>query len=121
MGDVDASHSEAVAVLQNPLPTSNELLVELCFLSSSLAMPLRLCFVQIVERILQRHPPDAAEPGFLAEFAHFRFMKPERAESCAIVRERRRHAIEHAYTVKHRAERIRVLLQLVGTVDVETN
>ena len=48
-------------------------------------------------------------------------MKTERAQSCAIVRKRRRHAVEHAYPVKHRAERIGVLLELVGTVDVETN
>src|SRR5437868_2837198 len=100
MGDVDASHSEAVAVLQNPLPTSNELLVALCFLSSSLAMPLRLCFVQIVERILQRHPPDAAEPRLLAELTDFRFVKTECAESCPIVRERCGHAVKHAYAVK---------------------
>src|SRR4029077_10380232 len=72
-------------------------------------------------RIFQRHAPDAAEPGFLAKLANFRFMKTERAESCAIVRKRRGHAVEHAYAMIHRAERIRVLLELVRAVDVETN
>src|SRR6476646_1610049 len=70
---------------------------------------------------MQRNTPDAAELGLLAELAHFRFMKTERAESCAIVRERSGHAIEHTYAVKHRAERIRVLFELVRAVDVETN
>jgi hypothetical protein len=79
------------------------------------------CFVQIVKRIFQRHAPDAIESGLLAKLANFRFMKTERAESCAMVRERRGHAIEHAYAVKHRAERIRVVFEFVRAVDVETN
>jgi len=66
-------------------------------------MPLRLCFVQIVERILQRHSSDAAEPDFLAEFTDFRFVKTDCAESCPIVRERSGHAVKHAYAMKHRA------------------
>src|SRR5262249_6735587 len=82
---------------------------------------LRFRLVQIVERIVQRHASDAAEPGLLAKLANFRFMKTECAQSCTIVRKRRGHAIEHAYAMKHRAERIRVLLELVGAVDVETN
>src|SRR5205085_6558629 len=81
---------------------------------------LRFCFVQIVKRIFQRHPPDAAESRLLAKLANFRFMKTERAESGAFVREGCRHAVKHAYAVKHRAERIRVFLELVRAVDVET-
>src|ERR1043166_952955 len=68
-----------------------------------LAMPLGLCFVEIVERIFQRHSPDAAEPRLVAQLADLRFMKTKRAESCPIVRERSGHAIKHAYTMKHRA------------------
>jgi hypothetical protein len=48
-------------------------------------------------------------------------MKTERAQSCAIVGKRCGHAVKHAYAVKHRAERIRVLFEFVGAVDVETN
>ena len=82
---------------------------------------LRFRFVQIVEGIMQRHPPHAAKPGLLAKLADLRFVKTERAESCAIVRQRRGHAVEHAYPVKHRPERIRVFLELVRTIDIETN
>src|SRR6266550_3577391 len=74
---------------------------------------LRFGFVQNIERIFQWHTPDAAEPGLLAKLADLRFMEPERAQSCTMVRQRGGHAIKHAYTVKHRAERIRVLLELV--------
>src|SRR6478672_4721353 len=84
-------------------------------------MPLRFRFVQIVERVFQRHPPDAAEPGLFAKLANLGFVKTERAESCTIVRKRRGHAVKHAYSVKHRTKRISVLLELVRTVDVETN
>src|SRR5215467_6787490 len=76
----------------------------------------RLCFVQIIERVIQWHTPDAAEPGLLAELSNLGFVKTERAEPCAIVRQRRGHAVEHAYPVKHRAERISVLLELIRTV-----
>src|SRR5438445_13155749 len=82
---------------------------------------LRFCFVQIVKRIFQRHAPHVAEPGLLAKLANFRFMKTERAESCAIVSQRRGHAVKHAYAVKHRTQRIRVLLELVRAVDVVPN
>src|ERR1700730_8059169 len=85
------------------------------------ALLLWFCFVQIVERIIQWDASYAAEAGFRAKLAHFRFMEAERAESRAIVRERSGHAVEHTYAVKHRAERIRVLFELVGAVDVETN
>src|SRR6266513_2075765 len=71
------------------------------------------CFVQIVKRIFQRHAPDAIESRLLAKLANFRFMKTERAESCAMVRERRGHAVKHAYAMKHCAERIRVLIQFL--------
>src|SRR5438876_8450126 len=71
------------------------------------------CFVQIVKRIFQRHASNAAEPGLLAKLANLRFMKTERAESCAMVRERRGHAVEHADAMKHCAERIRVLLEFL--------
>src|SRR5206468_82114 len=74
---------------------------------------LRFGFVQNIERIFQWHTPDAAEPGLLAKLAHLRFMEPERAQPCTMVRQRGGHAIKHAYAVKHRAERIRILLELV--------
>src|SRR5262249_42675510 len=48
-------------------------------------------------------------------------MKTERAQPCTIVRERRSHAVEHAYPMKHRAEGVRVLLELVGAVDIQTH
>ncbi len=44
-------------------------------------------FVQIVERIIQRHTPYAAEAGFRAKLVHFRFMETERAKPRAIVRQ----------------------------------
>ena len=48
-------------------------------------------------------------------------MEPECTESCAIVREQSGHAVEHANAVKHCAERIRVLFELFGAVDIEPN
>ena len=74
---------------------------------------LRFRFVQIVKRIFERHTADAAEPCLLAKLADFRFMKTKCAQSRAMVRERGGHAIENAYSVKHCAERVRVLLELV--------
>jgi hypothetical protein len=62
---------------------------------------LRLCFVQVVERIFERHSPHIAEPGLFAKLANLRIVKTERAEPCSIVRERSGHAVEHTYTVKH--------------------
>src|SRR5512132_2294082 len=84
-------------------------------------MPLWFRFVQIVKRVFQRHASHAGEPGFLAKLADLGFMEAERAEACAIVRERSGHAVEDTYPVKHRAEQIRVLFELVRAVDVETN
>ena len=88
---------------------------------SLFANNLGFCFVQIIKRIIQWHAPNVVEPGLLAKLADLRFVKTKRAESRAIVCKRRGHAIKHAYAMKHRPEWIRVLLQLVGTVGVETN
>src|SRR4029077_7957807 len=82
---------------------------------------LRFCFVKIVERIFERHTPDAAEPRLLAKLADLRLVKTECAQSGPMIRQGRGHAIEHAYAMKHCAERIQVLLKLVGAVDIETN
>src|SRR6266481_452085 len=74
---------------------------------------LRFCFVQIVEWIVQRNTSDAAEASFRAKLPHLCFMKAERAQSCAIVRERCGHAVKHAYAMKHRTQRVRIFLELV--------
>ena len=71
---------------------------------------LRFCFVKIVERIFERHTPDAAEPGLLAKLADLRLVKTECAQSGPMIRQGRGHAIEHAYAMKHCTERIRVPL-----------
>src|SRR5262245_48086300 len=98
MGDVRASHSFACS--HRPMGGVRASHSEAATTS---AMPLRFCFVQIVERIFQRHSPDAAEPGFFAKLTDLRLMKTERAESFAIVRERSSHAVKHAYAMKHGA------------------
>src|SRR5713101_824475 len=84
-------------------------------------MPLRLEFVEVVERVLQWQTSDAAEARLPRELLQLPFRQTHRAKPFTMPCQRGGHAIEHTEAIEQASQRPGIDLQVLGAIDVQAH